>query len=85
MLELTFRGSAFRALSANVPKNDLPRVLRGLDTLCDDPLPDGRQKRKLKDGGGLFRCKVHGYRVMYVFDNAQVIVLDIRPREEGEQ
>ncbi len=65
-----------------MPKNDLPRVLRGLDALCEDPTPDGSQKRKLKHAKGLFRCKVHGFRVMYVFDDTHVSVLDIRPRED---
>ncbi len=80
--KLSFKPAAFHALSANVPKNDLPRVLRGLDALCEDPTPNGSQKRKLKHAKGLFRCKVHGFRVMYVFDDTHVSVLDIRPRED---
>jgi len=82
MWKLSFKPSAFHALSANVPKNDLPRVLRGLDQLCADPLPNGRERRKLSGGDGLFRCKVHGFRVMYVFDDSHVSVLDVRARED---
>jgi len=82
MWKLSFKPSAFHALSANVPKNDLPRVLRGLDQLCADPLPNGRERRKLSGGDGLFRCKVHGFRVMYVFDDSHVSVLDVRARDD---
>lgn len=80
--KLSFKPAAFSALSANVPKKDLPRVLRGLEALCEDPTPDGGKRRKLKHKKGLFRCKVHGFRVMYVFDDTHVSVLDIRPRED---
>lgn len=82
MWKLSFKPSAFHALSANVPKNDLPRVLRGIDALCADPLPNGRERIKLSGADGLFRCKVHGFRVMYVFDDTHVSVLDIRVRED---
>jgi superfamily I DNA/RNA helicase/mRNA-degrading endonuclease RelE of RelBE toxin-antitoxin system len=82
MWKLSFKPTAFNALAANVPKNDLPRVVRGIDTLCQDPKPDGRFRRKLKNHDGLFRCKVHGFRVLYVFDDTHVSVLDVRPRED---
>ena len=78
---LTFKPNAMHAFSAQVPKSDLPKVLRALDALTDDPTPNGVSQRKLAGSDGVFRCKVHGYRVLYCFDDTHISVLDIRMRD----
>jgi mRNA-degrading endonuclease RelE of RelBE toxin-antitoxin system len=50
--------------------------------LVEDPLPDGKLKKKIKDKKDIYRLRVGDFRVFYTFGDTWVRLLGIRRRQE---
>ncbi len=73
--------SQFRGL---VDERTRTSILKGIDVLYRDPLPDGDRKKKLKDWpDDCYRLKVGDYRVGYSLKANQLEVLWVRLREDA--
>lgn len=65
---------------------DFPKELAALlwekiDFLLNDPLPDGRIKKKLKVKKNLYRMRIGQYRLFYTFGETWVRLLTVRRRD----
>lgn len=54
-----------------------------IDWLVEDPIPDGKLKKKLQVNKDLYRLRVGDYRVIYTFGDGWISLLGIRPRKDG--
>lgn len=55
----------------NLPKKDLGKVLRKIESLAEDPWPPGVKKLSV---GGYYRVRQGAYRIVYeVVDDALVV------------
>jgi mRNA interferase RelE/StbE len=69
---LTVKASVSRDLR-HVPRRDLHRILRRMESLRDDPRPPGCEKLS---GQERYRIRVGWYRILYeVFDTAVTVVV----------
>jgi len=67
--------AAFRQLK-RVPRANQPRVTEQINSLADEPRPAGCEK--LTDMNNAWRIRVGDYRVVYVVDDQQQIVVVTR-------
>ena len=49
--------------------SDRDLILGKLPVLETDPFPDGKMKKKLKSGNGVYRLRAGKYRIFYAFDD----------------
>ncbi|MFI5235104.1 MAG: type II toxin-antitoxin system RelE/ParE family toxin [Gemmatimonadales bacterium] len=67
--------AALRDLEA-LQQKDRRRIEREIDQLAADPRPDGC--KKLKDMNGLYRVRVGDFRILYLIEDKQLLVLVVR-------
>ena len=72
---IEFRPSSRKELT-NLPQRDQVRVARTIDTLADNPRPQGT--KKLEGANELYRLRVGDYRVIYQIQDAVLVVLVVR-------
>lgn len=65
-----------------VPGAKSGQLWEKIDHLVDDPLPDGKLKKKIKAKKDLYRLRVGDYRVFYTFGEGWVRLLGVRKRDE---
>jgi superfamily I DNA/RNA helicase/mRNA-degrading endonuclease RelE of RelBE toxin-antitoxin system len=64
------------------PSDQTAPLWEKINYLCEDPLPDGKTKKKIKGQKDLYRIRVGDYRVFYTFGDTWVRLLGIRRRDE---
>ena len=79
--ELNFKRAFTNELRA-VPNDVADQVREKVDVLLEDPIPDGKLKKKLKTKKDLYRLRVGDYRVFYTFGDTWVRLLGVRRRNE---
>ncbi|MBM4430243.1 MAG: type II toxin-antitoxin system RelE/ParE family toxin [Chloroflexi bacterium] len=79
---ILFKSSVQKDLRA-LPKAAVPRILRQIERLQQDPIP--RRSVKLTGAENLYRIRVGDYRVLYAVDRdaRQVVVYYVRHRREA--
>lgn len=64
------------------PADQTNQLWEKINYLVEDPLPDGKLKKKLKTHKDIYRIRVGDYRVFYTFGDTWVRLLGIRRRNE---
>ena len=59
------------------------QLIEKINFLVDDPIPDGKLKKKLKTKATLYRLRVGDHRVFYTFGESWVRILGIRARDKA--
>jgi mRNA-degrading endonuclease RelE of RelBE toxin-antitoxin system len=80
--QLTIKPTCMREI-ATFPSDRVGLLWDKIDLLVDDPLPDGKVKKKLKGADGVYRLRVADHRVFYRFGDDWVSLLGVRRRQEG--
>ena len=65
-----------------IPADQSPQLWEKINYLVENPLPEGKLKKKLKGKKGIYRLRVGDYRVFYTFGDTWVRLLGIRKRDE---
>jgi len=65
-----------------IPDDDFERIHRGCKRLENNPLPDGKQIKKLKGYKDLYRLRVRDYRVVFEWKGENVTVIRVLTRED---
>ena len=69
---------------AALPGKVSQQVMEKIATLAQDPLPDGKLKKRIKHvSGKICRIRSGSYRILYTFDAQSVNVLTVRKRDES--
>jgi mRNA interferase RelE/StbE len=68
--------SAAKEIEAVDQKKDRQRIVAGIRSLADDPLPAGCEKLAGEDDR--YRIRVGRYRVIYLVGDAQLVVFVVR-------
>lgn len=79
--QITIKPTCMREL-LSFPADRTTVLWEKINLLVSDPLPDGKVKKKLKGGDGIYRLRVADYRVFYQFGDGWVSLLGIRKRQE---
>lgn len=79
--QLTIKPSCMREIAA-FPSERAGLLWDKINQIVADPLPDGKVKKKLKGGDGIYRLRVAEHRVFYRFGETWVSLLGIRRRRE---
>ena len=84
---LAYSRPASRSLLEVFPPARRRRLAEQLQALTGDPQPTGSVKLKLGKrrtrSGALYRIRNGPYRALYVFDENQVLILDIEHRKNA--
>ncbi|MHC4693831.1 MAG: type II toxin-antitoxin system RelE family toxin [Planctomycetota bacterium] len=67
---ITIKKSAAKELEA-LPKKDLPRIIKRIQTLAQNPRPDGSQKLSGKEQ---YRVRQGDYRIVYSIEDKDRII-----------
>lgn len=73
--------SAAKAIG-KLPRSTQKRVVRAIESLSEDPRPDGC--RKLSGSDSTYRVRVGDHRVIYDVDNDDLLVLVVRVRHRRD-
>src|SRR5262245_8591319 len=65
------------------PADQTAQLWEKINYLVADPLPDGKNKKKIRGQRDLYRLRVGDYRVFYTFGETWVRLLGIRRRDES--
>ncbi len=65
-----------------IPASQTAQLWEKINYLVDNPLPEGKLKKKLKGTSNIYRLRVGDYRVFYTFGDTWVRLLGIRKRDE---
>jgi len=79
--QITIKPSCMRELLA-FPSDRSASLWEKINWLTSDPIPDGKVKKKLRGGDGIYRMRVGEHRVFYRFGEDWVSLLGIRKRKE---
>lgn len=79
--EINIKPSCMSEIHA-FPADQTAQLWEKINYLVDDPLPDGRIKKKLRTKKDVYRLRVGDYRVFYTFGDTWVRLLGIRRRNE---
>jgi superfamily I DNA/RNA helicase/mRNA-degrading endonuclease RelE of RelBE toxin-antitoxin system len=79
--ELNIKPSCAHELHA-FPAKQAAQLWEKIGYLIDNPLPDGKLKKKLNSKQDLFRLRVGDYRVFYTFGDTWIRLLAIRKRDD---
>jgi superfamily I DNA/RNA helicase/mRNA-degrading endonuclease RelE of RelBE toxin-antitoxin system len=79
--ELNIKPSCTRELFG-FPSKLMHQLWEKVNMLLQNPLPDGKLKKKIKSRKNLYRLRIGDYRVFYTFGDRWVCLLGIRPRKE---
>lgn len=80
--QITIKGSFARDVLA-FPADRTATLWEKINFLVDDPLPDGKVKKKLKGADGIYRLRVGDHRLFYRFGDDWISLLGIRLRNEA--
>ncbi len=69
---ITIKKSAAKEL-ADIPKKDLPKIVKRIQTLAQNPRPHGSQKLSRKEQ---YRVRQGNYRIVYSVDD-KVLAVDV--------
>jgi superfamily I DNA/RNA helicase/mRNA-degrading endonuclease RelE of RelBE toxin-antitoxin system len=72
---------SFASEIRNFPKELAAQLWEKIDFLLNDPLPDGKVKKKLKQKKNLYRMRIGNYRLFYTFGETWVRLLTVRRRD----
>jgi len=70
--KITIKKSAAKEL-ADIPKKDLPKIVKRIQTLAQNPRPHGSQKLSRKEE---YRVRQGNYRIVYSVDD-KVLAVDV--------
>jgi mRNA-degrading endonuclease RelE of RelBE toxin-antitoxin system len=73
--------AAARYLAVVSPNSQAAQLWEKINYLVDDPIPDGKLKKKLRGQHDLYRLRVGDYRIFYTFGDSWVRLLGIRRRD----
>ena len=79
--EINIKPSCMREIHG-YPQADSANLWEKINYLVDDPIPDGKLKKKLKVYDKVYRIRVGDYRLFYTFGDSWVSLLGLRRREE---
>lgn len=79
--QITIKPACMREL-LNFPSDRTSSLWEKIGYLVNDPFPDGKVKKKLRDSDGIYRLRVGNHRVFYRFGDDWVSLLGIRRRRE---
>jgi mRNA interferase RelE/StbE len=71
---LTFKKSVTKDFRS-IPKNDVPRILKRIEALADDPRPVGSEKLS---GQERFRVRQGMYRIIYEIQNEELMIIVVK-------
>lgn len=71
---LTFKKSVTKDFRS-IPKNDVPRILKRIEALADDPRPVGSEKLS---GQERFRMRQGMYRIIYEIQNEELVIIVVK-------
>ena len=80
--ELNIKPSCAHEIHA-FPADQAAQLWDKIARLVDDPLPDGKLKKKLKGKADLYRLRVGDHRVFYSFGDTWIRLIAIRRRDTG--
>jgi mRNA interferase RelE/StbE len=70
---LTFKKSVTKDFRS-IPKNDVPRILKRIEALADDPRPVGSEI----SGQERFRVRQGMYRIIYEIQNEELMIIVVK-------
>ncbi len=79
--ELSIKPSCARELYG-FPSQLMQQLWEKINMLVQNPIPDGKLKKKIKAKKDLYRLRVGDHRVFYTFGDNWVCLLGIRPRKD---
>ncbi|MBU0662941.1 MAG: UvrD-helicase domain-containing protein [Proteobacteria bacterium] len=79
--EINIKPSCMKEIQA-YPAAQSAQLWEKINFLVDDPLPDGKLKKKLHVADDLYRLRVGDYRIFYSFGEKWVSLLGLRRRQE---
>ncbi len=79
--EINIKPSCMREIQA-YPAGNAAQLWEKINYLVDDPIPDGKLKKKLHVYDGVYRLRVGDYRIFYTFGDTWVSLLGLRRRQE---
>ncbi len=79
--ELSIKPSCTRELYG-FPSKLMQQLWEKVNMLVQNPIPDGKLKKKIKSKKDLYRLRIGDYRIFYTFGDQWVCLLGIRPRKE---
>lgn len=79
--EINIKPSCIREIHA-YPSADSPQLWEKINYLVDDPIPDGKLKKKLHVYNKVYRIRIGDYRLFYTFGESWVSLLGLRRRQE---
>ena len=65
-----------------IAKKEIPRILRAVEALADEPRPSGA--KKLTGSERTYRIRTGGYRVVYEVEDGILVVLVVRIASRGD-
>ena len=68
--KITFKKSAVKELG-NIPKKDLSRIVKRIQSLADNPRPAGSEKLAAQE---CYRIRQGNYRVIYIIDDINLTI-----------
>ena len=71
---LTFKKSVTKDFRS-IPKKDVPRILKRIEALADDPRPVGSEKLS---GQERFRVRQGMYRIIYEIQNEELVIIVVK-------
>ncbi len=80
--ELNIKPSCAHELHA-FPADQSAQLWEKIAWLAENPIPDGKLKKKLKSKGDLYRLRVGDHRVFYSFGDTWIRLLAIRKRDSA--
>ena len=78
--ELNIKPSCAHEIHA-FPADQTSQLWEKIGRLVDDPLPDGKLKKKLKGKGDLYRLRVGDHRLFYSFGDTWIRLIALRKRD----
>lgn len=79
--EINIKPSCMLEIQA-YPAANTAQLWEKINYLVDDPIPDGKLKKKLHVYKGVYRLRVGDYRIFYTFGDSWVSLLGLRRRHE---
>ena len=72
--KLVFKRSVTRDLRA-IPKRDLKRILKKIESLAENPRPPGSEKLSSQER---YRVRQGKYRIIYEIQNQQLVIVVVK-------
>ncbi|MCK5585575.1 type II toxin-antitoxin system RelE/ParE family toxin [Candidatus Bipolaricaulota bacterium] len=77
---LLFKRSVTKDLRS-IPKKDVSRILKRIETLTDDPKPPGCEKLSARE---LYRIRQGNYRILYEIQDDVLLVIVVKVGSRGD-